>query len=80
MPVQTLPELFLTAVREKPRPDCFSHRDESGKYVDVSSTEIHRRVRALRFGLRSLGFCGQRQLKFPYFFSPQQYVKYARIT
>lgn len=55
MSIQTIPELFLTAVREHPRPDCFSYRDESGQYVDVSSEEALRRVKALRFGLRSLG-------------------------
>ncbi len=55
MSVQTIPELFLAAVHEFPRPDCFSYRDETGQYVDVSSQEALRRVRALRFGLRSLG-------------------------
>ena len=44
------PELFLAAMREYPRPDCFSYRDGSGQYVDVSSEEALRRVRALRFG------------------------------
>ena len=55
MSVQTIPELFLTAVREFPRPDCFSYRDDSGQYVDVSSEEALRRVKALRMGLKSLG-------------------------
>lgn len=55
MPIQTIPELFLTAVNDHPRPDCFSYRDESGQYVDVSSDEALRRVKAIRFGLRSLG-------------------------
>ncbi len=55
MSIQTIPELFLAAVREHPRPDCFSYRDETGQYVDVSSEEALRRVKALRFGLRSLG-------------------------
>ncbi|MCB1182156.1 long-chain fatty acid--CoA ligase [bacterium] len=55
MSVQTIPELFLAAMREYPRPDCFSYRDGSGQYVDVSSEEALRRVRALRFGLKSLG-------------------------
>jgi len=55
MPVQTIPELFLAAVHEHPRPDCFSHRDETGQYVDVSSAEALQRVRALRYGLKSLG-------------------------
>ena len=55
MAAQTIPELFLTAVREFPRPDCFSYRDETGQYVDVSSEEALRRVKALRMGLKSLG-------------------------
>jgi len=55
MPIQTIPELFQAAVRDYPRPDCFSYRDESGNYRDVSSEEALRRVRALRLGLRSLG-------------------------
>jgi long-chain acyl-CoA synthetase len=55
MPVETIPDLLLAAVRERPRPDCFSYRDESGRYVDVSSEEAFRRVRALRQGLKSLG-------------------------
>ena len=55
MSVQTIPELFLTGIREFPRPDCFSYRDESGQYVDVSSEEALRRVMALRMGLKSLG-------------------------
>jgi long-chain acyl-CoA synthetase len=55
MSVHTIPQLFLAAVREFPRPDCFSYRDEGGHYVDVSSEEALRRVRALRYGLRSLG-------------------------
>jgi long-chain acyl-CoA synthetase len=55
MSAQTIPELFLTAVREFPRPDCFSYRDESGQYVSVSSEEALRRVKALRMGLKSLG-------------------------
>jgi long-chain acyl-CoA synthetase len=55
MSIQTIPELFLTAMREHPRPDCFAQRDHTGRYVNVSSTEAHRRVRALRHGLKSLG-------------------------
>ena len=55
MAPQTIPELFLSAVREFPRPDCFSYRDETGQYVDVSSEEALRRVKALRMGLKSLG-------------------------
>ena len=55
MSVQTLPDLFLAAVRNTPRPDCFSYRGENGTYEDISSGETLRRVRALRFGLKSLG-------------------------
>jgi long-chain acyl-CoA synthetase len=55
MSVQTIPDLFLNAVRNTPRPDCFSSKDDSGQYVDVSSEEALRRVRALRMGLKSLG-------------------------
>jgi len=55
MPVQTLSELFRSAVHQTPRPDLFSYRDASGTWVDISSTEAHARVRALRMGLRSLG-------------------------
>jgi len=55
MPIQTIPELFLSAVRERPRSDCFSYRDATRKYVPVSSEEAYRRVRALRHGLKSLG-------------------------
>jgi long-chain acyl-CoA synthetase len=55
MSVQTIPELFLNGIRQYPRPDCFSYRDESGQYVDVSSEEALRRVMALRMGLKSLG-------------------------
>ena len=55
MPVQTIPDLFLAAVHDKPRPDLFTFRDESGKYVDMSSQEALAQVRALRLGLKSLG-------------------------
>ncbi|PID81963.1 hypothetical protein CSB20_00320 [bacterium DOLZORAL124_64_63] len=55
MPVQTLSDLFRSAVHQTPRPDMFSQREPSGAWVDVSSTEAHARVRALRLGLRSLG-------------------------
>lgn len=55
MSIQTIPELFLAAVREFPRPDCFSYRDQGGQFVDVSSEEALRRVQALRLGLKSLG-------------------------
>ena len=55
MSIETIPELFLAAIRETPRPDCFSYRDATHRYVDVSSDEAYRRVRALRHGLKSLG-------------------------
>ncbi len=55
MPIETIPELFLNAVRNLPRPDCFSYRGPDRRYVDVSSEEAYRRVRALRQGLKSLG-------------------------
>ena len=45
MPVQTIPELFLAAVHSHPRPDLFSYRDASGKFVDVSSQEALEKVR-----------------------------------
>ena len=38
MSVQTIPELFLAAMREYPRPDCFSYRDGSGQYRDAYIT------------------------------------------
>ncbi len=55
MPVQTLSELFLAAVHDTPRPDLFSYRDATGQYTDVSSEETLRKVRSLRYGMRSLG-------------------------
>lgn len=55
MSVQTLSELFLAAVHNTPRPDLFSYRDKTGHYTDVSSEETLRQVRALRYGMRSLG-------------------------
>jgi len=55
MPVQTIPELFITSVRERPRPDCFSYREEDGHWIDVSSEDAYQRVLALRHGLKSLG-------------------------
>ena len=55
MPIQTLADLFLTAVRDKPRDDCFSTRDETGTWQHVSSADAKRRVLNLRHGLRSLG-------------------------
>jgi len=55
MSIETLPDLFLTAIHDHPRPDCFSFRGEDGQYQDISSEEAHRQVRALRHGLKSLG-------------------------
>jgi long-chain acyl-CoA synthetase len=55
MPIETIPDLFLSAVHERPRPDCFAYRTASGDYVNVSSAEALQRVRALRQGLHSLG-------------------------
>ncbi len=51
MSITTIPQLFFDAVTNRPRPDMFSHKDASGSYVDVSSADIQRRVRALRLGL-----------------------------
>ncbi len=55
MSANTIPGLFLAAVAEHPRPDCFSHKGPDGAYIDVSSAEALQRVRALRAGLLSLG-------------------------
>jgi len=55
MDVKTIPQLFLAAVRERARTDCFAHREADGKWHHVSSDESLRRVMALRHGLRSLG-------------------------
>jgi long-chain acyl-CoA synthetase len=55
MPAQTVPDLFLTAVHDRPREDCFSTRGADGVWRHVSSAEALRRVRALRYGLQSLG-------------------------
>ncbi len=55
MSIQTLPELFLSAIKERPRPDCFSYRDQNRQYVDISSDEVLQSVRALRQALKSLG-------------------------
>ena len=52
MAIQTLAELFLTAVQEHARDDCFSYRTDAGDWHDVSSVDALRRVQALRHGLR----------------------------
>jgi len=55
MTVTTIPQMFYSAVTEKPRPDLFSSKDANGVYQDVSSTDVQHRVRAIRLGLESLG-------------------------
>lgn len=55
MPAQTIPQMFVDSVRNRPRPDMFAYRGEDGKYQGVSSEEMLRRVRALRLALESLG-------------------------
>ncbi|MCP4574191.1 MAG: long-chain fatty acid--CoA ligase [bacterium] len=53
--VQTLSDLFFTAMKTHARPDAFAGRMPDGSWQKVSSAEAVRRVRALRHGLRSLG-------------------------
>ncbi|HPF70712.1 MAG TPA: long-chain fatty acid--CoA ligase [Candidatus Krumholzibacteria bacterium] len=55
MPVQTVPDLFLAAVHERPRADCFATRSHDGRWEPMASSEALRRVQALRHGLLSLG-------------------------
>ncbi len=55
MSVTTIPQMFFSTVRERPREDMFSMKDAEGVYRDVSSQEAQRRVRAVRLGLESLG-------------------------
>ena len=55
MTADTVPELFLAAVRERPRPDCFSYRDARREYVSLSSEEARERVEALQHALGELG-------------------------
>ena len=55
MAVQTLSDLFFTAMSAHPRPDTFSSRRPDGGWDHVGNEEAVRRVRALRHGLRSLG-------------------------
>ncbi len=55
MAISTINELFESAVRERPRPDCFSRKDSNGAYVNVSSAEAAEQVASLRAGLAGLG-------------------------
>lgn len=55
MSVTTIPQLFFSSVRERPREDLFASKDAEGVYRNVSSQEAQRRVRAVRLGLESLG-------------------------
>ena len=55
MSVTTIPQMFFSSVRERPREDMFAVKDAEGVYRSVSSQEAHRRVRAVRLGLESLG-------------------------
>ncbi len=55
MSVRTIPELFWTAVRERPRTDCLAYRQDDGPYVPLASAHVLERVRNLSLGLRSLG-------------------------
>lgn len=55
MTADTVPELFLAAVRERPRADCFSYRDARREYVSLSSEEARERVEALQHALGELG-------------------------
>jgi long-chain acyl-CoA synthetase len=55
VPLQTIPEIFLSAVRERPRADCFSYRTGENRWEPVSSETAFHRVLHLRHGLRSIG-------------------------
>jgi long-chain acyl-CoA synthetase len=55
MSVETIPQLFYSAVREHNRPDMFMYKGDDGKYIDVSSDEMLRRVRAIRLALDGYG-------------------------
>lgn len=55
MSVGTIPALLLSAVKERPRPDCLAYRVEDGPYVPISSARVLERVRDLSLGLRALG-------------------------
>ena len=55
MELQTLPELFVDAVRNRPRDDCFQAYDRQQGFIPMSSREARDRVLALVRGLRTLG-------------------------
>jgi long-chain acyl-CoA synthetase len=55
MAPQTIPELWATAVREHPRPDCFASKDRQGRYAPLSSAEAWEQVQALRLALAEAG-------------------------
>ncbi len=50
----TLPQLCLTALAERPRPDVLNNKAD-GKWQHISATEMRRRVRAIAIGLHDLG-------------------------
>jgi long-chain acyl-CoA synthetase len=51
---QTLPELFRKAVEKHPRADALSYKKE-GRWHDISSAEMIRRIGNIALGLYSLG-------------------------
>ncbi len=55
MEYQTLPELFIDAVRNRPRDDCFQAYDRDQGFVPMSSHEARDRVLRLARGLQALG-------------------------
>jgi len=55
MAPQTIPELWATAVRERPRPDCFASKDRQGRYAPLSSADAWEQVQALRLALAEAG-------------------------
>ena len=54
MAVQTLVDLFDTAVKERPRKDMFQYKEE-GRWIPVSSEEASSAVNELAAGLAELG-------------------------
>jgi long-chain acyl-CoA synthetase len=50
----TLNELFIKAIEEKDRPDCFLYKSE-GRYQSISSREVLRKAAALASALERLG-------------------------
>jgi len=55
MSIETIPQLFYSAIREHNRPDMFMYKGDDGQYINVSSDEMLRRVRAIRLALKSFG-------------------------